>query len=646
MLNVSCVLSQNAHSLMPVETTMEVELLEIQDFISQYAPFDQLPEAAQLEVVGSIEISYYRADSPILKSTDTINELYMIRSGVVEVYRRNGNLYNRLDQGKLFGQMGLLTNNKVRFPATAIKDTLLYCIPEAVFYDLCERFESFADFVEAEDSTRLKQAVESKNDDANALTTSKVKTLLTREPFILPSTTTIQSVAKIMAEENLSAVLINDPSSNDVESNGLYALITEHDLCSKVVATGLSVDSAVSDIMTKDLITLDHNAYIFEAMLIMLRHNINHLPIMKNKRPIGLVEVSDIIRYESQNSLLFVSSIFQQQTPEDLALLAPQLKDCFLRMVNEDANSHMVGRAMSEIGRSFKQRLLALAEEKYGPPPIPYCFLALGSMARDEQLIVTDQDNGIILDNSYNRELHGEYFEKLAAFVCDGLAACGYTYCTGDIMATNPEYRKTRTEWEACFSDWIEKPNPQALLNCNIFFDLSGVYGRVKWAEQLNTFILSKTQTNKRFLAYLARNALNRKPPLGFFKDFVMENDGGHNNSINLKRRGTAPLADLIRVHALAIGSTSQNSFERLDDIIEAGILPKSKGADLQHAMELISLVRLRHQALDVESDIEPDNNIEPENMSDFERRNLKDAFLVLSNAQNFLKYRYSAVSF
>ena len=122
-----------------------------------------------------------------------------------------------------------------------------------------------------------------------------------------------------------------------------------------------------------------------------------------------------------------------------------------------------------------------------------------------------------------------------------------------------------------------------------------------------------------------------------------MENDGRHNNSINLKRRGTAPLADLVRVHALAVGSQSQNSFERLDDIIEAGILPKSKGADLQHAMELISLVRLRHQALDIESNTEPDNNIEPENMSDFERRNLKDAFLVLSNAQNFLKYRYNS---
>ena len=622
---------------------MEVELLEIQDFISQYPPFDELPEEALIEAVQHMEICYYRAGTDIIDLSTMIEDLYMIRSGEVELYRRNGELYNRLDQGALFGQMGLLTNNKVRFPAKAVKDTLLYCLPEPIFAEFCERYIPFADFVEAEDSMRLKQAVESKSDDANNLTTSKLKTLLTQEALILPSCTSIQSVAKIMAEENVSAALINDPDVDQQLGSGFVGIITEKDLCANVIAKALDVSHPVSEVMSTELISLDHNAYVFEAMLLMLRYNVHHLPILKNKQPIGLIEVADIIRYESQNSLLLVSSIFQQQTTEDLVQLSLQLKDCFIRMVNEDANSHMVGRAMSEIGRSFKQRLLELAEEKLGEPPVPYCFLALGSMARDEQIIVTDQDNAIILDNHYDEQKHGQYFIELATFVCDGLAACGYSYCTGGIMATNPEFRKTQSQWEDCFADWIDDPTPQALLNCSIFFDLHGVYGRVKWAEQLNGFILRRAKKNNRFLACLAHNALNRKPPLGFFKDFVMEKDGRHNNSINLKRRGTAPLADLIRVHALAIGSPSQNSFQRLEDIREAGILPKSKAEDLQHAMELISLVRLRHQALDVESGIEPDNNIEPENMSDFERRNLKDAFLVLSNAQNFLKYRYSA---
>jgi len=312
-------------------------------------------------------------------------------------------------------------------------------------------------------------------------------------------------------------------------------------------------------------------------------------------------------------------------------------------MVNEDANSRMIGGAMAVIGSTIKQRLLELAEEEFGPPPIPYCFLALGSMAREEQLIVTDQDNAMILDNRYDPKLHGEYFEKMAKFVCDGMALCGYDYCSGGIMATNPKWRQPLRVWEGYFKDWIDNPTPEGLLNCSIFFDLEGVYGKTFWADVLNDLIRRKAQKSPRFLTCMARNALLRTPPLGFFKDFVMETDGRHTNSINMKRRGTAPIADLIRVHALAIGSPSRNSFERLQDITEANVLPPGRGPDLRDTLELIAMVRIRHQAQDLEAGNEPDNNIEPENLSELERQHLKDAFQILSNAQKYLKYRYQS---
>ncbi len=624
---------------------MDAELLEIQNFLAQYPPFNELPEEMLTKVTSSVEISYYRQDTPIIHFGDQIHDLYMVRSGEVEVYRRKGELYNRLDEGHLFGQMGLLTNNKVRFPVKATEDTLLYCVPEPIFQELYDNYDSFADFVEVEDNARLRQA-NSSNNDANDLTTSKVKTLLTSEAPMIEKTRTIQQAATMMAEENVSSLLIIDPDiveDDEDDSTPVIGIITDRDLCTRVLAEGLDPSDEVSSVMTPEVISLDHNAYVYEAMMTMLRYNVHHLPVLKDKKPIGIIEATDIVRYESQNSLLLVSSIFQQQSIEDLKVLSEQVKDSFVRLVNEDANAHMVGTAMSVIGRSFKQRIIELAEEQLGKSPIPYCFLALGSMGRDEQLLVTDQDNAIILDDTYDEAKHGKYFEAISKFICDGLDQCGYVYCTGDIMATNPTWRMTRREWEECFADWIDDPNPKALLNASIFFDLDGVYGRLKWAEQLNSFIVRRARKNNRFLACLARNALNRTPPLGFFKDFVMEKDGRHNNSINLKRRGTAPLADLIRVHALAVGSRSKNSFERLDDIIDAGILPKGRAQDLKDAMEFISLVRIRHQAHDVDNNVEPDNNIEPENLSDFERRNLKDAFQILSNAQNFLKFRYQA---
>lgn len=349
---------------------MEAELLEIKNFLSQHPPFDELEDEVLNFVTKHVEISYFREDTPVIHFGDEIHDLYMVRSGVVEVYRRKGELYNRLDEGALFGQMGLLTNNKVRFPAKATKDTLVYCIPEAVFQELYDNHETFADFVEVEDTARLRQAVSSTNEQ-NDLTTSKVRTLLTGDAPFLEKTETIQNAAIKMAEENVSSLLIIDPDileDNEEDNSPLVGIITDRDLCTRVLAEGLDANDEVSSVMTTEVISLDHNAYVYEAMLTMLRYNVHHLPVLKDKKPIGIIEATDIVRYESQNSLLLVSSIFQQQSIEELASLSEQVKDSFVRLVNEDANSHMVGSAMSVIGKSFKQRIIELAEEELGEP--------------------------------------------------------------------------------------------------------------------------------------------------------------------------------------------------------------------------------------------------------------------------------------
>ncbi|SIQ74535.1 DUF294 nucleotidyltransferase-like domain-containing protein [Marinobacterium stanieri] len=617
---------------------MHAEQLEVAEFFARHQPFNLLPEDRLEQLAGEVDVAYFKAGTQIKEFGDEISDWYIIRSGAVEVYRRNGDLYNRLSEGGFFGEFGLLRHGRVRFPIKALEDTLVYLIPEDVFNDLFDNNEAFADIVEVEDRTRLRQAVARRREDANELMTAKIETLVGRDAVTLPPTASVREAAIRMSEEGVSSVLVLD---EQMEEEPVVGIITDRDLRNRLITPGLSFDTPVSEIMTSELISVEYGQFVFEAMLLMLRHNVHHLPVLKKQRPLGVIAISDIIRYESQNSLFVVSSIFRAQSLEELSALKSDVSACFLRMVNEDANSQMIGTAMSVIGRSFKQRLLELGEEKLGPPPIPYCFLALGSMAREEQLIVTDQDNAMILDNRYDPDQHDEYFKALAQFVCDGLDACGYTYCNGDIMATNSRWRQPLKVWEQYFTDWIEKPTPEFLLNSSIFFDIEGVWGETRWAVMLNDLILRKARKNPRFLACMARNALQRTPPLGFFKDFVMETDGRHSNSINMKRRGTAPLADLVRVHALAIGSREHNTFDRLRDIIDSDLLPRGRGPDLRDALELIAMVRIRHQALDVEAGNEPDNNVEPENLSDFERKNLKDAFQILSNAQKFLKYRY-----
>ncbi|WP_372994877.1 putative nucleotidyltransferase substrate binding domain-containing protein [Marinobacter sp.] len=618
---------------------MQAELIDIRNHMAQHPPFDEMAEELLDRVVSGIEVVYFKAGSPILEFGEDNPWLFYVRSGAVEIYRRTGELYNRISEGEIFGQFGLLMNKKVRFPAKALEDTLVYKIPAETFQYLWENDDNFADFVEIEDRSRLRSAL-SRREKSNELMTSKVTRLISREPVSAPCTVRLQEAARIMTEHGVSALLLMD---EDGEKPKLKGIITDRDLRTRALSEALASETPISDIMSEDLITIRSNMFIFEAMLTMLHNNVHHLPVMDRDEVRGVIALSDIVKYESQSSLYLVSNIYHQQDVKGLKKISRDVRDSFVRMVNEDANSHMIGSAMAGIGRSFTQRLLELGEEKFGPPPVPYCFMALGSMARDEQLVVTDQDNAMILDDSFVPQEHDEYFLALAKFVSDGLAECGYTYCTGDIMATNQKWRQPLSVWKAYFTDWIDNPKAEALLNSNIFFDLDGIYGQTEFAEQLKTLVADKASNSQRFLAMLARNALNRTPPIGFFRTFVLEEDGKHQKTFNLKRRGTAPLSDLIRVHALACGSRAQNSFERLKAIGNTKLLLEDDLGNLRDALEFISIVRIRHQALAIEAGREPDNNVRPEDLSPFERSHLKDAFQVVSNAQKFLKFRYNA---
>lgn len=618
---------------------MQAELIEIRNHLNQHEPFDELPDAALDMISSRVEVAYYRAGTNITEFDQPSVDLFYIRSGAVDIFRRSGELYNRLSEGDIFGQFGLMMKKTVRFPARALEDTLLYCIPGDVFQELWKTYDNFADFVEIEDRTRLRTAV-SRRQKSNELMNVRVTRLISRPPVTAPDTIRLQEAARIMTSESVSALLLMDESQ---APSTMAGIITDRDLRTRALTEALPSETPIADIMTPDLITIRSDAYLFEAMLTMLHNNVHHLPVVEKGQPRGIIGLSDIVKYESQSTLFVVSNIYRQKDVKGLRAVSKDVTQSFVRMVNEDANSHMIGSAMAGIGRSFCQRLLELGEEQLGPPPVPYCFMALGSMARDEQLIVTDQDNAMVLDDAFDPRQHDEYFKALAKFVSDGLAACGYSYCTGDIMATNPKWRQPLQVWKDYFTGWIDQPEAQSLLNSNIFFDLAGIHGETAFADSLKQLVADKASHSKRFLAMLARNALNRTPPLGFFRTFVMEEGGEHNNTINLKRRGTAPLSDLIRVHTLACGSTAQNSFERLKAVGETRLLPEGSPENLRDALEFIAIVRIRHQALAIEAGRAPNNSVRPEDLSSFERRNLKDAFQVLSNSQKFLRYRYHA---
>lgn len=627
---------------------MDVELSDIRQHMQAFAPFDTLSDELLDGVVNTLDIAYFKAQEQILEYDQPVDHFCYIRSGAVEVFRRNGQLYNRLEEGDIFGHFNLLRNGRVRFPAVALEDTLIYFIAKDAFDQLCEQDSHFADFVELE-KPRLTTTVQQHQRNNDMLVT-RIRRLIYRQPLVIGAGTPVQSAAAQMRDQQYSGALVIGPPSDNPRytfkdgNDALWqvrGIITNADLRDKVVAEALPTDTPVEQLLSEKIIAVQSDASVYEAMLTMLRHNVHHLPVMHKRYPIGLVHLSDIIRYETQSSLYLVSNIFNQRNVKGLARLVPDVRATFIRLVDEGADANMVGQAMSTIGRAFSQRLLELAEEELGPPPVPYCLMALGSMARNEQLLVTDQDNALVIDDAFEPERHDAYFLALATRLSDGLDACGYPYCTGGIMATNPKWRQPLSQWHAYFKEWVAAPSPERLLHSSIFFDLDAVAGEHRLVEALQKQVATLAPQSALFLAAMARNALNRTPPLGLFRTFVVENDGKQSKGINLKRRGTAPLTDLIRVHALACGSQAQNSYERLDAIAKTQLLASGVPEKLRHALDYLTMTRIRHQVYALRHEQTPDNNVDPALVSQQERHHLKEAFQAISLAQKFLKYRY-----
>lgn len=616
---------------------MEIEELGIKQHFSSFTPFSELDEALLNEVANSIAESYFRKGSYIYKNLQDIKDLFYIRSGAVEIRWRTGELYNRLDEGDVFGQMALLRNGKVRFDAIAIEDCLIYAIPKYVFDILCEESEEFADFVEVA-GPNYKEIKQEKS-KIDEILSSPISALLHREVLLVSKDTKIQEAATQMTQLQSSSAIVMDCDSNQEET--MCGILTDRDLRSRLVAEGLSPLTPVKDLMTPNPLSIQVNAKVESALTLMLKEHIHHLPILQHRDPIGILHLSDIIRHMTQSSIYFIENIFRQNSPKDLVRLNKDFKATFIRMVEDETDSYTVGKYISNIGMSYMQRLAQLAEQELGKAPVPFCLISLGSMAREEQVLNTDQDNGIILSDTYNPKEHKEYFQKFAKFISDGLADCGYKYCKGDIMATNEKWCQPLSKWKEYFNKWLTKPTPQRLLESSIFFDMKCVYGENDYVEELENILREKAPESPLFLAALARNILSRTPPLGMFRTFIVEKDGKQNDVINLKRRGIAILVDIVRLHSLAAGVKSYNTYDRLEELENLQYLADGMASKLRYAMDFLSYLRINQQKTSLVNNAEVNNLLMPKYVSEKDRYNLRTAFTAISNAQKFLQFKY-----
>lgn len=449
-------------------------------------------------------------------------------------------------------------------------------------------------------------------------------------------TDSIQAVAARMSATDSRAALVLDAGGS------LAGIVTDMDLRTRVLAVGLDPALPVSHIMTPDPLVIPACQTAAEALLLMARRHIRHIPLALPDGAFGIVSVFDLLRQYDYHAAWLVGDIHVAPDVAALTGLSQRLPAALVRMVQNAVPARDIAHSLSLVGQEIVHRLLKLAESRFGSPPIPYAFIVAGSMGRYEQTIHTDQDNAMILDDSFVPELHDGYFQQVAQFVSDGLAACGYMYCPGKVMATNPQWRQPLRVWREYFRQWVDTPQPAALLNATIFFDLRCAYGEESLWVRLRDDLLARTRAGSLFQTLLAGNAQAFQPPLGLWGRLLAEQNAAGDKVIDLKKRGVVPVIDLARVYALAHGLPPVNTCERLEALEAGNALNREDVRELLEALEFIGSLRLRQQARQVQAGVLPDNALPLASLSSLERNHLKDAFAVVARLQQgmFREYR------
>jgi CBS domain-containing protein len=620
---------------------VEIELVEIRDFLAQRPPFDALPAEILDELPKALSIRYLRRGAAFPPEDADGAYVYLVRSGAIELRDAEQQLCEKLGEGDIYTTPCQLVDFAADCRGKAVEDTLLYLLPCEQLKSLRQASEVFDKHFSHSLRERLKHAVAQVQESAAsdvAYMTVEVNDLLKKAPVTISADQSIRQAAQVMSEKNVSSVMLMD-------GERLVGLITDRDLRKRCVAAGLSGEQPATSIMTRDLETIQRSALMIQALMTMTRLHVHHLPVLDGERLVGMLTATDLARHHSSNSAFIAVDIRKAQSVDELAAASARLPELQLQLANSSATALHIGEAVSCITDSLTKRLLEMAEEQLGPPPVPYLWMAGGSQGRREQTSHSDQDNALFISDEMQPE-HEQYFAALAQFVSDGLNACGFVYCPGEAMATNPKWRQPIRVWRQYFHTWIDKPEPMALMLSSIFFDLRAVHGDASLYDELHRDILARSQKNRIFIAYMADNALTHRPPLGFFRQFVLIHDGEHDDTFDIKHRGIVPITDLARVYALSEGLEPVNTTERLRAAGETGRMSAEMAENLEDALEFIASLRIRHQAEQIRHGRQADNFLPPDELSELERKQLKDAFQVIQTMQDALASRYQSGRF
>ncbi|KJK09577.1 MULTISPECIES: DUF294 nucleotidyltransferase-like domain-containing protein [Pseudomonas] len=619
-------------------------------FLQRFPPFNQMENAHLAFLVEQCQLRFYAANDSIIKPSDgPVEHFYIVKQGRVvgerqHVSRPGTETTFEITSGECFPLAALLGERATRTEHRAGEDTFCLQLNKAAFIRLFALSEVFRDFALRGVSSLLDQvnqqvqrrAVETLGTQYSLNT--RLGELAMRHPVVCEPQTPLREAVALMHEQQVGSIVIVDAQRFPI---GIFTL---RDLRQVVADASADFAQPIASHMTVEPFYLSPQASAFDAAIAMTERHIAHVCLVEDKRLCGVVSERDLFSLQRVDLVHLARTIRHATRVESLVSLRGEISQLVERMLAHGASSTQITQIITLLNDHTVCRVIELAIAEKGDPGVPFSWLCFGSEGRREQTLHTDQDNGIIFearDAAHAAEIRGRLL-PLAQHINQGLAQCGFTLCKGNIMAGNPELCLSRAEWARRFAAFIREATPENLLASSIYFDLRVVWGDEGPCEQLRQSILEQIADNRLFQRMMADNALRQRPPVGRFREFVLTRQGSDKaGTLDLKVQGLTPFVDGARLLALANGINTNNTLERLRELVTREVIDPLDGAAYEEAYHFIQQTRMQQHQLQSRQNQPYSNRVDPDSLNHLDRRILRESLRQAQRLQSSLALRY-----
>jgi CBS domain-containing protein len=601
---------------------------DVSEFLREHQPFSELDQAALDRLATRAKVEFHSAGTVIFdQGHPPPDEVRVIRRGAVELVDR-GRVLDLLEEGEMFGQAWMFSGLPTGWAARAREDTLCYALAAEDVIPVATGPTGFR-FV-ARALLMLPRSGAPPEPGADHLNTAQqpAGALIREQPAICEPGLPLREAARQMVDAGASSVLVR------LEEGG-FGILTDHDLRSKVVAEGLSLDTPVREVMTAPVVTARADQASTELMLAMLDHGIRHLPVVSaTDEVLGVVTDVDLLALEARTPFVLRRAIADAATPEELREAAARIDPTVIDLYHGGLAPAQISAIISVVIETLIRRTVELAVEAAGPPPTEFTYLALGSHGRREAVPSSDVDSGMVWEDSGGEGAAG-YMHGIATRVNDMLTSSGLEQDEHGLSAAGQVVARPADEWIDTIGYWLDHPSARSVMAIAVMLDGRSIHGPDDAFGVLGA--VRKAREHPHDLRLLLRHALANKPPTGFLRNIVLEDSGEHRGTFDIKRGGLLPIVGIARYAGLAARATSTSTVERLRAAGAGEVLPPSDATALEEAFRLLTSLRMEHQVRQLAAGIEPDNYVDPRALNALTRRYLREAFRLVTATQKRL---------